>query len=168
VKRSFAQFQGLKMPAAGTLAGGALKPTDLQDGLATLLGDVLQNTHELVERQITDFATPKCLHALQIQLFKAQPSTGHTLCASLNCWSRRLSATRMWVRLMNWAAFGGCSYPAASGLCATGRLTTAAKHEGDKRRRILSGVGEKGLQPEVKARDFTRRDGLEFRLPRPH
>jgi hypothetical protein len=164
VKRSLTQFQCLKMSAAGTLACGALKPTDLQDGLAALSRDVLQNGHELMKRQIAHFTTPKRLHALQVQVFKAQhipfvaqcvrqlkllitPFVRHSNVGSTDEPSRFLAVIGA-MRFLVFARLNDPQPPQSVEMISPRQV-------------FFSGVvGEKSLQPKIEAREFTRRDPL--------
>ena len=72
MKGSLTQFECLQVSTAGTFARCALKASDLNNGFPTLGCNVLEGIEELVERQITHFATPQGFHTLNIEVFKAQ------------------------------------------------------------------------------------------------
>jgi hypothetical protein len=152
------------MTTARTFAGGAFPTVNLDDGLAAFGRNVPQDTHEVAKGQIAHFTTPQRFHTRDIEVFKTQ----HIIVVAQLVRQLKVGIT---------ALVGNADMRPANELGGFLTVVRAVRlfifarlQQPQSAQRVammqpgaigLSGVvGEESFQPEVQARDFTRRDLL--------
>ncbi len=162
MKDSLSQFHILAVTATGTLTGSPFPAAKLQNGLTAFDCDVLQDRHELGERQIAHLAPPQGFHPRDIQILKAQhlvvvaqlvrqlkvgvtALVGHPDVRSADEFGRFFAIVRA-VRFLVLARLQYAQPAQSSRVMQAGEVGFSAV------------VGEEGFQSKIEARDFIRRD----------